>query len=244
MLPSTRDERVRANHPRTRYAAALAMSVPADNSIRAGRRRRRAAMAPKSVGLAALLLLLTGSVAGCERPKPASAAASQPALTPVVLSTPQDAARSALVGVLARRAALAKHDPAAADRALEHLRSVAARSTILKRYEEQTRRPAEKPDQVVDRYVESWGSIIGFYADHLRLDELRSTDQAANADTAHAYLPIGSGSDRSAIRIACNRETDGSWRVASIDFAVLPVSPEPQSQPRQASSEPVSQPAP
>jgi hypothetical protein len=169
---------------------------------------------------------------GCDRQPTVSGAPARPPLDfEIVLATPLDAARSVLTGLQVRRFALRRNDPAAAQRYLEQLRSTAARSIILKRYEEQARRQPDKPDVVLDRFVEGWGSIIGFYADRLQLDQLQAADQPANMDIAHAYLPIGSGADRTAIRLECVRESDGGWRVASIDFATLPVTSRPVTQP-------------
>jgi len=182
--------------------------------------------------------LLLGLCAGCGKaPRPA-AAASAPAMPAVSLDTPADAARSLLECLRGELDAVARNDQAAQAQYLETLRTLAAAESIKQRMADLPHFKLMLGDDLVAGVIHNWGAMLAYYADGLRLDQLRQTSVGRTAATV--IVPASGPADEALLQITCVREGDGPWRVRRLDFVTEMPKTGPTSAPATA---PASQPA-
>jgi hypothetical protein len=165
-------------------------------------------------------ILLVG-VVGCRQEK--TGLETQPAPPagepiPLILKTPEDAARTVLTCLRAIRAASLRGDRAAVAWYREQLRPMAARDVILKRYQAIRHTSREDPEVIFDRFLQGWSAILAYYLDGMQLDRL-TVASAAGATQADVHVPAVSDRGEVLIRLECSRDPDRLWRVARIDFA-------------------------
>jgi len=161
-----------------------------------------------------------------------SQSATQPSrATQVVLSTPQDAARSVMACLRTLREARQRQDAEAITRGQEQLRSVAAREVILRRFEEALRRPARDPDAEIDNFVQGWAATVGFYLEGVQLDAIRAPEPGPGVNRMDVHVAAAVGGASARIRVECQRGADRKWRVARIDFEPATAATRPTTSP-------------
>lgn len=158
-----------------------------------------------------------------------TAATGQEAVAiPIVLSGPEQAARSALLCLKAIHEARASRDEEAVSRYLEQLDLVAARDTIRRRFQTSYPHSAKDPEAAVDNFVECWAAVVGYYADGLDPNRVNAVDAAAGAFQVDVHATAAGSRGEATIRFECLRGDDGNWRVSRVDFAPRPA---PSTQP-------------
>lgn len=184
----------------------------------------RPAPPPRRRGVWPVLALVAAAVAvavlpGCRREPAAGPLSTQPAEPLVIVqTTPQDATRSALACLKARKAARQRGDTAAGRQIQRQLRSLLAEDVVLRRFRDVTHQEPDKREAMLDEFVQGWGAIVGFYIDGLALDSISVAQAAPDSGEAYAYVPAHSRGSSVVIRLECHRGRDGRWRVARIDF--------------------------
>jgi hypothetical protein len=174
--------------------------------------------------------MATAALVGCEG-KPA-----QPALPPkpgelpeVVLKTPEDAARSALVYLRADLRAVAHRDRQTEEKCLERLRTIAALAAIEQEFAKQPQLKGVVGEPPVEGYITNWAAAIAYYAEGFHFDQMRRSSETP-AEVA-VVVPASGPEDDALIQVSCIREDDGPWRVSRIEFIVEPAITRPASQP-------------
>jgi hypothetical protein len=149
------------------------------------------------------------------------------AATPIVLSGPKEAARSALLCLKSIHEAHAKHDKAAVNRYLDQLDLAAAHDAILRSCQFGSPDPIKDPDHVIRNFIEGWVAVVGYYADGLQPDQVKAVGAVTGATKVDVYAAAVSVHGDVTVRFECLRGEDGQWRVARVDFAPRPI---PESQ--------------
>ncbi len=159
-------------------------------------------------------------------PAATTSAPSTQSAVPLVLSTPKDAVRTMLLTIQDLRAAHRQGDRSAVHERLAQLRALAARETILGRFNSYGR-PAVDPEALLTGVVQDWAAMVGYYADHLLLEQMR-VERAASDNQAHVLVVGTSDRGDAYIRVECLRGDDGQWRIGRVEFTA------PASQPATA----------
>ncbi|MEW6251271.1 MAG: hypothetical protein AB1716_11535 [Planctomycetota bacterium] len=145
-----------------------------------------------------------------ETPPPATAPALQ-----VALETPQAAARSLLLGLQAQlHAAWSGDRPTARAYRDQIVARIAAREQLLARRPNLT---ADEQEKFLRTLVDNWASVVSYYADGLKLDEIRLVPASA-AEAAVVAVPAGRGEEKATIHVGLV-SVSGGWRVAAVQFA-------------------------
>ncbi len=146
--------------------------------------------------------------------------ATQPAEAfSVALGSPREAALSVLRCIKLLRAAHLNDDLPAVNYYREHLADMAARESIVRRYERIVRGRVADPDLIVARYVQGWEAIVAYYLDGLALERAEVVGDPAAAAAVHVHVPADAAGGPAIIRLECVRNAAAQWHVARIDFA-------------------------
>jgi hypothetical protein len=178
--------------------------------------------------------LAAAMLSACDgRPNSSSSAADeQSAGEPYTdLTTPENAARSTLLCLVAERRAIARHDKPAAQRCRQDLQALAAKEEIIRRLRGQPHVSDLSDEEVLDQFTRTWGAIIGYYVEGLELDRMRSTPSAGTAPEVFVLVPARGASDAALIRLKCVRGEDKLWRVAAVGFQAEGAASQPASAP-------------
>jgi len=180
---------------------------------------------------ALLLILAIAALVGCEGNPSGSAPRPPPELPPVVLDTPENAARSALTGLQAELRAVANNDPQAAQEALEQLRALVAVKAVEKTLNRMPQFKTLFGDDLIEGYIKNWGATIAYYAEGFDFDRMRRGFVAASK--VAVLVPATGREDAALIQVTCLRQEDGTWRVSRIEFVTLGTTsaPRPATQP-------------
>lgn len=153
-------------------------------------------------------------VSGC---KPAATTATGAVQLPaVVLKTPDDAARSALLTIQAIVQAAGRRDTATFDRAEEQLLDdIAARDAVIGRFSSAMLQLSSR-ERLLREVVESWPRALAHYAERFDFDQASSI---INGDqTAHVYVEAHGARDSTWVDVQCVRAGD-EWRVLAVGYA-------------------------
>ncbi len=151
-----------------------------------------------------------------------------PAIDAAVYESPEAVARFAVETMQAELAALAGKDRRRAAAHHAQLLEIAAADRIQAAVDRQPIYKVVTGDVATPGIVRNWPGTIAFYADKLRLDQMKPT--SVTADSAALRIPAGEAT----VRVTCARGSDQRWRVSRVDFA----------RDSQPASAPASQPAP
>jgi len=149
----------------------------------------------------------------------------------VDLTTPEDAARSTLLCLVAERRAIAREDKPAAQRCRQELQSLAAKAEIIRRLRGHPRVSDLSDEEVLDQFTRTWGAIIGYYVGGLDLDRMRRVSLGETAPEALVLVPARGAGDAALIRVKCVRGEDKLWRVAAVGFQAEGATSQPASAP-------------
>jgi len=149
----------------------------------------------------------------------------------VDLTTPENAARSTLLCLVAERRAIARDDEPAAQRCRQDLQSLAAKEEIIRRLRGHLRVSDLSDEEVLDQFTRTWGAIIGYYVEGLDLDRMRCTPPTETAPEAFVLVPARGADDTALIRVKCVRGEDKLWRVAAVGFHAEGATSQPASAP-------------
>lgn len=179
-------------------------------------------------GLLLSVLAVAAVLSGCDSRPPASASRPAPELPPVVLDTPENAARSMLFCLQAELRAAANGDSQTAEACLEQMLAMVAAEDIERALSRMPQFTAFVGDDVIEGYVHNWGSAIAYYAEGFRFDQLRrSVDTSAQVGVV---VPATGPEDEALIQVTCLQRDDNTWRVSRIEFIThtAPSTPTPQ----------------
>jgi hypothetical protein len=182
-------------------------------------------------GARLLMILAIGALVGCENNPPSSALRPPPELPVVALDTPENAARSALLGLQAQLRAIANNDPQAAQEALNQLRSLVAVEAVQRMLNRMPQFKTLFGDDLIEGYINNWGATIAYYAEGFHFDRMRRGFVAASK--VAVLVPASGRDDTALIQVTCLRQDDGTWRVSRIEFVTLGTTsaPQPATQP-------------
>jgi hypothetical protein len=178
--------------------------------------------------------LVAAALSACDRAADSSNSATD-AQSPdelyVDLTTPEDAARSTLLCLVAERRAIAREDKSAAQRFGRELQSLAAKAEITARLQGQPYMSDLTDEQVLEQFTKTWGAIIGYYLEGLELDRMRRVSLSESAPEALVLVPAHGEDDTALIRVKCVRGQDKLWRAAAVGFQVERATSRPTSAP-------------
>ena len=177
------------------------------------------------------MILVIAALVGCENNPPGSALRPPPELPQVILDTPENTARSALLGLQAELRAVANNDPQAAQEALEQLRSLVAIKAVERMLNRMPQFKTLFGDDLIEGYINSWGATIAYYAEGFHFDRMRRGFVAPSK--VAVLVPAAGPEDAALIQVTCLRQDDGTWRVSRIEFVTLGATsaPPPVTQP-------------
>lgn len=149
---------------------------------------------------------------------------------PVVLDTPEDAARSALACVQTELRALAHGGyEQIASACRDRLRTLVAVKTIEQMLARVPQFKGVLGDDQIRGYVDNWEAALAYYAEGLQFSQLRRA--GGSRSKAIVIVPASGPEDDALIQVTCVREDDNLWRVARIEFVAKPPATGPASQP-------------
>jgi len=181
-----------------------------------------------AVALLAVVLSACDGRSGSSNSVPDAPPAGEPY---VDLTTPENAARSILLCLVAERQAIARKDKPAALRCRRELQSLAAKEEITRRLRGHPHVSDLSDEQVLDQFTRTWGAIIGYYVEGLDLDRMRCTPPTETAPEALVLVPARGADDAALIRVKCVRGEDKLWRVAAVGFQAEGATSQPTSAP-------------
>jgi hypothetical protein len=149
----------------------------------------------------------------------------------VDLTTPENAARSTLLCLVAERRAIARGDKSAAQRCRQELRSLAAKEEITRRLRGNPLVSDLSDEQVLDQVAGNWGAVIGYYAEGLDLDRTQRVSAGETASAAFVLVPARGPHDAALIRVECVRGEENLWGVAAVGFQAERATSQPASAP-------------
>ncbi len=184
---------------------------------------------------AGLLPVATLVWLACRPAAPDKPAATASATAPIqiVLSGPKEAAHSVLLCLQAIHAAHTRHDRAAVSQYMDQLDTAAASDVILQRCHTANPLLREKPDKILRNFTQGWVAVVGYYADGLHPEQLKTVGSTTGAQRIEVLAAATSANGDATLRLECVRGDDGQWRVARVDFAPRPV-PAPATAPTTA----------
>ncbi len=200
---------------------------------RSARLKRPQVRALGTIGWLAVALLVAVLSACDSRPDSSNSVADAQSAGElyVDLTTPEDAARSTLLCLVAERRAIARDDKPAAQRCRQELQSLAAKEGITRRLRGHPRVSDLSDEEVLDQFTRTWGAIIGYYVEGLDLDRMRCTPPTETAPEALVLVPARGADDAALIRVKCVRGEDKLWRVAAVGFQAEGATSQPASVP-------------
>ncbi len=134
----------------------------------------------------------------------------------VVLTTPEDAARSVLLAIQAELRACAHEDLETAELLREQLRSISTADRIDRQLARLPRFKTMLGEDLVAGYIRNWGSKIAYYAEGIHFDRLRRG--AEDAKAVAVIVPASGREDDALIQVLCLLQDDNTWRIARIEF--------------------------
>ncbi len=149
----------------------------------------------------------------------------------VDLTTPEEAARSTLLCLVAERRAIARDDEPAELRCRQELQSLVAKEEIIRRLRGHPHVSDLSDEQVLDQFTRTWGAIIGYYLEGLELDRMRRVSLSGTTAEASVLVPARGVGDAALIRVKCVRGEDKLWRVAAVGFQAEGATSQPASAP-------------
>ena len=180
-------------------------------------------------GLIFSILAAAAVISGCDNTPSDSASRPAPELPAVILDTPENTARTALLCLQAELRAVANHDEQTAEASLEQLRSLVATEAIEKALSRVPQFEGLLGKDLVEGYIRNWGSTIAYYAEGLRLDRMR---RAVDTPAKVSVVVSATGPDDDAlIQVTCLRQDDETWRVSRVEFVTEAISSAPVSPP-------------
>lgn len=182
--------------------------------------------------------LLVALAAGCQ-PQSARGTAEAPAVQ-IEQSRPEDAARSILRVLNEQRALIAREERTAADALRERaLRELVARER-LEEVLARVMRPVggkkatdAETTEAVQRAVDGWGSLVGYYLDTAKVDQA-ALEISNDPNVARVLIPTGRAEMTTPIRVSCVLGGDQKWRVVGVEFATNTTLHVPTSRPTTA----------
>ena len=169
---------------------------------------------------AALLLAFVIAPAGCQR-APATGA---PPRTDLALASPLEATQTVLAALQAQLHAAWRGDHRAADAEREWLIDyVVAQEQVLTRGRART---TAEQRELLRNLVDSWASIIAYYADGMALEH--PTLIPAAADKFTILIPARGPQDRATILVTALQGADRQWRIGAIDLGPAQTAPASQ----------------
>ena len=185
------------------------------------------------VGWLAVALLAVVLSACDGRPDSSNSVADVPSAGElyVDLTTPENAARSILLCLVAERRAIARDDKPTALHCRQELQSLAAKEEITRRLRGHPQVSDLSDEQVLDQFTRTWGAIIGYYVEGLDLDRMRRVSLSETSPEASVLVPARGADDAALIRVKCVRSEDKLWRVAAVGFQAEGATSQPASAP-------------
>jgi hypothetical protein len=193
------------------------------------RRTLRSLGTPACLALALLLVALSA----CQQQSADTRAATTQSTDelPVDLTTPQSAARSALLCIQAELQAVARHDEQAAERYRATLRTLAAETEMRPQLVQQARLYGLSTEEAFEQITSRWGAVVNYYAQGLEPDRIQCPAVAETIPQTFALILARGPDDTAWIRIKCVRCEDELWRIAGVDFQVRSPVSQPASGP-------------
>jgi hypothetical protein len=192
---------------------------------------------PDSHGRKRLGLLLVTAVGliGCQPRSEVSAPVAAGELPAVVLDTPENTARSALLSLRAHLRAIARQDEPATRECLAQMRTLAAEASIKRTLARRPRFSVLVGNDPIEGYIDNWGAAIAYYAgvsggdDSFHFERMHRISQTPTR--VAVGVPASGPDDDALIQVTCVREDDGLWRVSRIEFVVETTSTRPAAPP-------------
>ncbi|RMF75076.1 MAG: hypothetical protein D6744_13850 [Planctomycetota bacterium] len=162
---------------------------------------------------AALLIATTG----CEKPPGDKIDPLPPSADET--ASPEAAARAVLTCIQEEIRAVAARDHEQVRKCRARLLGLAAADRIEESFRKAPIYRMLVGTDVLRGYVEDWGATIAWYADGLRLDEMRRDPAKSSDDDVTLLTPATGEGDSALISVRCVKAADGAWRVWRIEFA-------------------------
>ena len=173
---------------------------------------------PRARACLLLPLVAVAALVGCENKPAESGSATSRNLPQITLTTPEDAARTALSFLRADLRATARHDEETAEACLEQMRTVVSTKALEEVFARLPRFKVLVGGDVVKGCVNNWAAVIAYYAEGLHFEQMRRVSET-RAKVA-VVVPASGPEDQALIQVTCVRDDDSLWRVLRVEFVV------------------------
>lgn len=174
-----------------------------------------------------VLGLLLAPLGGCERSSPAPEAGWREETIELVLTSPQETARTLLLTLQAEQRAIHARQRDAVERYRSLLRTIAAREALAERYRQKTKNEEIPIDLILEKLTLNWGAVLADYLEGVYFDQIGVAANPPGAKTAIVTVPAQGSQDRALLRIECVQDADNFWRVLGVRFVPRPFASTP-----------------